>query len=108
MLRRLGLLQVHQLSSFDCIEQQLETLRRVKPQLVSAYGIGLELISEAVVAAGLRDIRPRIVYTSGTALSQRGRALAEEAFGVRPLMCTPRTSSALSGGNVPWSPRRCT
>jgi phenylacetate-CoA ligase len=84
VLRRLGLLQVHQLSSFDSIEHQLETLRRVKPQLVSAYGIGLELISEAVVAAGLRDIRPRIVYTSGTALSQRGRALAEEAFGVRP------------------------
>jgi phenylacetate-CoA ligase len=84
VLRKLGLLQVHQLSSFDSIEHQLETLRRVKPQLLSAYGIGLELISEAVVAARLRDIRPRVVYTSGTALSQRGRALAEEAFGVRP------------------------
>jgi phenylacetate-CoA ligase len=84
VLRSLGLLQVHQLSSFDSIEHQLETLRRVKPHLLSAYGIGLELISEAVVAAGLRDIRPRVVYTSGTALSQRGRALAEEAFGVRP------------------------
>jgi phenylacetate-CoA ligase len=85
VLRKLGLLQVHQLSSFDSIEHQLDTLRRVKPQLLSAYGIGLELISEAIVAADIHDIRPRVVYTSGTALSQRGRALAEEAFGVRPL-----------------------
>jgi phenylacetate-CoA ligase len=85
VLRKLGLLQVHQLSSFDPIEHQLEVLRRVKPQLLSAYGIGLELIAEAVVAAGIRDIRPRIVYTSGTTLSPRGKALAQEAFGVRPL-----------------------
>jgi len=85
LLRKLGLLQVHQLSSFDSMEHQLEVLRRVKPQLLSAYGIGLELVAEAVVAAGIRDIRPRVVYTSGTALSRRGRALAEEAFGRRPL-----------------------
>jgi len=85
VLRKLGLLQVHQLSSFDPMEHQLDVLRRVKPQLLSAYGIGLELISEAIVAAGIRDVRPRIVYTSGTTLSPRGKALAEEAFGVRPL-----------------------
>jgi len=85
MLRKLGVLQVHQLSSFDPMEHQLKVLQRVKPQLLSAYGIGLELISEAVMAAGIQDIRPRIVYTSGTTLSPRGKALAEAAFGVRPL-----------------------
>jgi phenylacetate-CoA ligase len=85
LLRKLGLLQVHQLSSFDSMEHQLEVLRRVKPHLLSAYGIALELVSEAVVAAGIHDIRPRIVYTSGTALSRRGRELAEQAFAKRPL-----------------------
>jgi phenylacetate-coenzyme A ligase PaaK-like adenylate-forming protein len=85
LLRKLGLLQVHQLSSFDSVEHQLEVLRRVKPQLLSAYGIGLELISEAVLAAGVHDIRPRVVYTSGTALSPRGRMLAQQAFGRQPL-----------------------
>jgi phenylacetate-coenzyme A ligase PaaK-like adenylate-forming protein len=84
-LRKLGLLQVHQLSSFDPIEHQVDVLRRVKPQLLSAYGIGLELVSEAVIAAGIQDIRPRVVYTSGTALSRRGRMLAERAFGRPPL-----------------------
>jgi phenylacetate-CoA ligase len=85
LLRKLGLLQVHQLSSFDSLEHQLEVLRRVKPQLLSAYGIGLELIAEAVLAAGVHDIRPRVVYTSGTALSPRGRMLAQQAFGRQPL-----------------------
>lgn len=85
VLRKLGVLQVHQLSSFDPLDQQLEVLRRVKPQLLSAYGIGLELIAEAVVSAGISDIRPRVVYTSGTALSPRGRLLAERAFGRKPL-----------------------
>jgi len=85
VLRKLGVLQVHQLSSFDPLDQQLDVLRRVKPQLLSAYGIGLELIAEAVVSAGISDIRPRVVYTSGTALSPRGRLLAERAFGRKPL-----------------------
>jgi phenylacetate-CoA ligase len=85
LLRKLGLLQVHQLSSFDPMEHQLDLLRRVRPQLLSAYGIGLELIAEAVVEAGIQDIRPRVVYTSGTALSPRGKMLAQKAFGRRPL-----------------------
>jgi phenylacetate-coenzyme A ligase PaaK-like adenylate-forming protein len=85
LLRKLGVLQVYQLSSFDPMEHQLEVLRKVKPQLLSAYGIGLELIAEAVVSAGIEDIRPRVVYTSGTALSPRGRLLAERAFGRSPL-----------------------
>ncbi len=85
LLRKLGLLRVYQLSSFDPMDQQIDLLRRVKPQLLSAYGIGLELVAEAVVQARVTDIRPRIVYTSGTALSPRGRGLAQEAFGKRPL-----------------------
>jgi phenylacetate-CoA ligase len=85
MLRKIGVLRVHQLSSFDPMDKQVELLRRVKPQLLSAYGIGLELVAEAMVQARVTDVRPRIVYTSGTALSARGRALAEEAFGIQPL-----------------------
>ena len=85
LLRKVGLLRVYQLSSFDPMDKQIELLRRIKPQLLSAYGIGLELVAEALVDGGISDVRPRIVYTSGTALSARGRALAEEAFGTRPL-----------------------
>jgi phenylacetate-CoA ligase len=37
-----------------------------------------------VVEAGVQDIRPRIGYTSGTALTPRCRTLSKRAFGVEP------------------------
>ena len=85
-LRQLGILpQLHQLASFDPPDRQIATLRQVKPHMISAYAVGLELLAEAVLEAGIHDIRPRIVYTSGTALTPRCRTLASQAFGVEPL-----------------------
>ena len=85
-LRQLGILpQLHQLASFDPPDHQIATLRRVRPHMISAYAVGLELLAEAVLDAGIHDIRPRIVYTSGTALTPRCRTLASQAFGVEPL-----------------------
>src|SRR3954467_2709837 len=76
-LRELGILpQLHQLASFGPPERQIALLRSVKPHMISAYAVGLELLSEAVLAAGVSDIRPRVVYTSGMALTPRCRELA--------------------------------
>jgi phenylacetate-CoA ligase len=85
-LREMGILpQLHQLASFDPPERQIALLRSVKPQMISAYAVGLELLAEAIVEAGVTDIRPRVVYTSGTALTPRCRELTRNAFGVDPL-----------------------
>jgi phenylacetate-CoA ligase len=85
-LRELGILpQLHQLASFDPPDRQIALLRSVKPQMISAYAVGLELLAEAVLDAGVTDIRPRVVYTSGTALTPRCRELTRKAFGVEPL-----------------------
>jgi phenylacetate-CoA ligase len=85
-LRRAGVLpHLHQLSSFDPVEQQIALLRRVQPQMISSYAIALEDLSEAVLDAGVEDIRPRVVYTSAMSLSDRCRTLCRQAFGVRPL-----------------------
>ncbi len=85
-LRKLGLLpQLHQVSSFASVDEQVELLRRVKPHLFSSYAISLELIAERVVEEGITDIRPRIIYSCAMPLSERGRKLVEEAFGVPPL-----------------------
>jgi phenylacetate-CoA ligase len=84
-LRELGILpQLHQLASFDPPERQIALLQSVKPHMLSAYAVGLELLAEAVVEAEVHDIRPRIVYTSGTALTPRCRNLSKRAFGVEP------------------------
>jgi phenylacetate-CoA ligase len=85
-LRRLGVLPpLHQLSSFDPAAHQIAVLRRVQPQMISAYAVALEDLSEAVLQAGVEDVRPRVVYTSAMGLSDRCRELCHSAFGVRPL-----------------------
>jgi phenylacetate-CoA ligase len=85
-LRELGILpRLHQLASFDPPERQIALLRSVQPQMISAYAVGLELLAEAVLEAGITDLRPRVVYTSGMALTPRCRELAGRAFGVEPL-----------------------
>src|SRR5689334_3061428 len=85
-LREMGILpKLHQLASFDPPERQIALLREVQPQMISAYAVGLELLAEAVIDAGVQDIRPRIIYTSGTPLTERCRMLSRQAFGVEPL-----------------------
>jgi len=86
LLRRLGVLPpLHQLSSFDSQEHQIALLQRVRPQMISSYAVALEDLSEAVLQAEVTDIKPRVVYSSAMALTDRCRNLCHEAFGVRPL-----------------------
>jgi phenylacetate-CoA ligase len=42
-------------------------------------------VAEAVLAAGVRDIRPRVVMSGSMVITERCRALCQEAFGVAPL-----------------------
>jgi phenylacetate-CoA ligase len=85
-LRKLGLLpKLHQVSSFASVDEHVELLQRAKPSMFSSYAISLELIAERVIEAGIKDIRPRIVYSCAMPLSDRGRAMVEQAFGVAPL-----------------------
>jgi phenylacetate-CoA ligase len=84
-LRRLGVLpEIHHLSSFEPLERQIETLRELRPRTFSAYAMSLELIAEALVERRITDIRPRLVFSAAMPLSDKGRELAEQAFGVTP------------------------
>lgn len=85
-LRKLGILpELQQLSSFDPPDRQIALLRQVKPHVLSGYAIALEMVADAVLAAGVRDIRPRIVHSGSMVLTDRCRVLCKEAFGVAPL-----------------------
>ncbi|HUR94360.1 MAG TPA: hypothetical protein VMY76_07240 [Gemmatimonadales bacterium] len=85
-LRKVGLLpRITHLSSFDEVDRQVETLRRERPHTFSSYAISLELIAERIVERGITDVRPEVVFSAAMPLSDRGRDLAERAFGVRPL-----------------------
>jgi phenylacetate-CoA ligase len=53
--------------------------------MLSSYAVALEDLAEAVLDAGVTDIRPRVVYSSAMELTDRCRELCHDAFGVRPL-----------------------
>jgi phenylacetate-CoA ligase len=85
LLRKLGLVpQIHYISSFDAVDDQIEQLRRIKPRTVSAYAYSLEVIAERMLERGITDIRPGVVFGAAMSLSDRGRELAERAFASRP------------------------
>jgi phenylacetate-CoA ligase len=85
-LRRMKILpEITHVSSFESVDRQIEILRARRPRTFSAYAISLELIAEAVLERGIRDIRPKVVFSAAMPLSDRGRAMATEAFGVAPL-----------------------
>lgn len=85
-LRKLGILPpLHQISSFASVDEHVELLRRAKPRMFSSYAISLELIAERIIESGITDIRPRVVYSCAMPLSDRGRSLVQQAFGVPAL-----------------------
>jgi phenylacetate-coenzyme A ligase PaaK-like adenylate-forming protein len=85
-MRRLGVLPpLHQVSSFKPVDEHIEILRRTRPAMFSSYAVSLELIAERVLERGIIDIRPRVVYSCAMPMSDRGRELAERAFGTPPL-----------------------
>jgi phenylacetate-CoA ligase len=67
------------------VDRQVEILRRRRPHTFSGYAVSLELVADAVLERGIRDIRPQVVFSAAMSLSDRGRAVAKEAFGVEPL-----------------------
>jgi phenylacetate-CoA ligase len=86
LLRRLGVLpEIHHISSFEPVSRQVEVLRERRPHTFSSYAISLELIADALLEQGIRNVRPQVVFSAAMPLSDRGRATAEKAFGVAPL-----------------------
>ena len=85
LLRRMGVLpEIRHVSSFEPVERQIEVLRELRPHTFSAYAASLELVAEALLERGISDIRPKVVFSAAMPLSERGSALAEQAFGVAP------------------------
>jgi phenylacetate-CoA ligase len=67
------------------MDRQIAALRRARPHIISGYSVALELVAEAVISAGVREIRPRVVMSGAMVITDRCRALCREAFGVAPL-----------------------
>jgi phenylacetate-CoA ligase len=86
LLRRLGVLpKIRHISIFEPVDRQIEILREQHPHTFYSYAMSLETIADALLERGITDIRPKVVFSAAMALSDRGRVIAKEAFGVAPL-----------------------
>ena len=86
MLRRLHVLpEIRHISSFEPVDRQIEILRERHPHTFSSYAMSLEMIADALLERGITDIRPKVVFSAAMPLSDRGRTVVEQAFGVAPL-----------------------
>jgi phenylacetate-CoA ligase len=86
LLRRLGVLpKIRHISIFEPVDRQIEILREQHPHTFSSYAMSLETIADALLERGITDIRPKVVFSAAMALSDRGRVVVQDAFGVAPL-----------------------
>jgi phenylacetate-CoA ligase len=86
LLRQLRVLpEIRHISSFEPVHRQIEILREHRPDTFSAYAMSLEIIADALLERGITDIRPSLVFSAAMPLSDRGRTVVEQAFGVTPL-----------------------
>jgi phenylacetate-CoA ligase len=85
LLRRLHVLpEIRHISSFESVDRQIEVLRQQHPHTFSSYAVSLEVIADALLERGITDIRPKVVFSAAMPLSDRGRTVVEQAFGVAP------------------------
>jgi phenylacetate-CoA ligase len=105
LLRRVGVLPpIRRLSSHEPLDAQLAAVRGFRPDVINGYSIAVELLAEAALAAGVTDIRPRLVYTGAMPTTERCRALSTQAFGVRPLDVYAITEAGPVAFECPESP----
>ena len=72
------------LSISSSIEEICEKIDRFKPDLISGYASGLNLLAEEQLAGHI-NITPSEAYCTGDPLTDRFRKRVEDAFGVNPV-----------------------
>ena len=83
-LYRLGLVPSQiSIAATEPIERQIDALIKLQPQVLTGYSNALELLSERILALGIQQLRPRVVYGGGVPLTERCRRLVREALGAR-------------------------
>ncbi len=83
--QRLGLMRKEHLSILSPVEEQIEKIQRMKPDVLWGVTSNLVLIAEQIQQRHITGIHPQAVYTMGEYLDPHRRALLRSAFGVDPL-----------------------
>src|SRR3972149_3254299 len=79
----LGLARYVNISCFLEPADQINILRKVKPDFIHGYPSSLKLIAEQIIESGENGLRPKLVSTAAELLDRKGRGLIENGFGVK-------------------------
>ena len=72
----------HSVGVDEPLEHVVATINRLRPDVVRGYGTYLELLFRTADARGLELHRPRVVVYTADGMTDEGRHLVEERFGV--------------------------
>ena len=78
---RLGIWKKEIISVLDNPEKQIETLRRVRPDVIRGNAFGLVNLAKIIKQKGVGGVNPRLVFSMGSVLDHQSRELIESAFG---------------------------
>jgi phenylacetate-CoA ligase len=78
---RLGIWRKEIISLLDDPEKQIESLRRIRPDVIRGNAFQLVNLAKIIKEKEIEDINPRLVFSMGSLLDRKSRELIESAFG---------------------------
>lgn len=95
----LGIMRREYISILEDVYSQIETIKRIKPDILNSYPSNLKILAETIIREKIHDIKPlKILYSSAEILSRETRELINSAFKVQML----DFYSAWESGPIAW------
>ncbi len=84
-IRKLGILNFDYISVFLPLEEQIDLLRKARPEVIYSTKSALELIAYKILKDRIEMKKPKLVFSTGEVLDIATRKIIENAFGVNPI-----------------------
>jgi phenylacetate-CoA ligase len=82
--RKIGILDFDYISVFLPLEEQVELLKRARPDVIYSTKSALELLSKRILKEEMEIERPKSIFSTGEVLDDATREIINDAFGVNP------------------------
>jgi len=81
MQRRLGVFAQKVVSVFTDIEEQIEYVRKEKPDILDGYSSAIHYLAKEVKNRNVSDIKPRIMFGTADLITETSQKFVEDVFG---------------------------
>lgn len=84
---RLGIWKKEIISLLDDTEKQIESLRRIRPQVIRGNAFQLVNLAKCIMQKGVEGINPKLLFSMGSLLDRKSRELIESTFSAEVFDC---------------------